>query len=94
MPNTLTGSTRADGENSLMLSHISRTWPRSCSRVMPSGAGHDAQSIAAIAPMGMIFAPSVGGLSHSPAEFTRIEDATACADVLLQTLLLLDRRLP
>ena len=62
--------------------------------VMPSGAGHDAQSIAAIAPMGMLFAPSVGGLSHSPAEFTRIEDATACADVLLQTLLLLDRRLP
>lgn len=62
--------------------------------VMPSGAGHDAQSIAAIAPMGMIFAPSVGGFSHSPAEFTRFEDATACAEVLLQTLLLLDRRLP
>ncbi len=63
-------------------------------RVMPSGAGHDAQSIAAIAPMGMIFAMSVGGLSHTPAEFTRIEDAASGADVLLQTLLLLDRRLP
>ncbi len=63
-------------------------------RVMPSGAGHDAQSIAAIAPMGMIFAPSVGGLSHTPAEFTRFEDAAASANVLLQTLLLLDERLP
>lgn len=63
-------------------------------KVMPSGAGHDAQSVAAIAPMGMIFAPSVGGLSHTPAEFTRIEDAVASADVLLQALLLLDERLP
>ena len=38
---------------------------------MPSGAGHDAQEIAHIAPMGMIFVPSVGGISHSPKEFTQ-----------------------
>lgn len=63
-------------------------------RVMPSGAGHDAQSVAMIAPMGMIFVPSVGGLSHTPAEFTRFEDAAAGADVMLQAILLLDRRLP
>lgn len=63
-------------------------------RVMPSGAGHDAQSVAKLAPMGMIFVPSVGGLSHTPAEFTRFEDAAAGADVLLQALLLLDQRLP
>lgn len=63
-------------------------------KVMPSGAGHDAQSVAEIAPMGMLFAPSVGGLSHTPAEFTRIEDAAACADVLLQALLILDNHLP
>jgi N-carbamoyl-L-amino-acid hydrolase len=63
-------------------------------RVMPSGAGHDAQSIAKIAPMGMIFVPSVGGLSHTAAEFTRFEDAAAGADVILQAILLLDQRLP
>ncbi len=63
-------------------------------RVMPSGAGHDAQSIARLAPMGMLFAPSVGGLSHSPAEFTRTEDAVACADVLLRAVMLLDQKLP
>lgn len=37
---------------------------------LPSGAGHDAQQIAKIAPMGMIFVPSVGGFSHSPKELT------------------------
>jgi len=62
-------------------------------RILPSGAGHDAQSIARLAPMGMLFAPSVGGLSHTPAEYTRIEDAAACADVLLRAVLLLDQRL-
>src|SRR5262245_19335404 len=43
-------------------------------KLMPSGAGHDAQDIAGIAPMGMIFVPSVGGISHSPKEFTRPQD--------------------
>ncbi|MFC1629587.1 Zn-dependent hydrolase, partial [Gemmatimonadota bacterium] len=62
-------------------------------RIIPSGAGHDAQSIARLAPMGMLFAPSVGGLSHSPAEFTRTEDAAACADVLLRAIMLLDQKL-
>jgi len=62
-------------------------------RILPSGAGHDAQSIARLAPMGMLFAPSVGGLSHTPAEYTRIEDAAACANVLLRAVLLLDQRL-
>ncbi|MFO7769403.1 MAG: Zn-dependent hydrolase [bacterium] len=61
--------------------------------VMPSGAGHDAQSVAGIAPMGMIFVPSVGGFSHSPSEFTTPADAAAGADVLLQTVLLLDGRI-
>jgi N-carbamoyl-L-amino-acid hydrolase len=35
-------------------------------KLMPSGAGHDAQDIARIAPIGMIFVPSIGGISHSP----------------------------
>jgi N-carbamoyl-L-amino-acid hydrolase len=41
---------------------------------MPSGAGHDAQDMARLAPMGMIFIPSVDGVSHAPKEFTRPED--------------------
>jgi len=37
---------------------------------LPSGAGHDAQMMALLGPMGMIFVPSVGGISHSPKELT------------------------
>ena len=58
---------------------------------LPSGAGHDAQMMAQISPMGMIFVPSVGGISHSPRELTRWEDCTRGADVLLRTVLALDR---
>lgn len=58
---------------------------------MPSGAGHDAQEIARIAPMAMIFVPSVGGISHSPKEFTRPEDCAHGADVLLNAVLAADQ---
>lgn len=58
---------------------------------MPSGAGHDAQSLALIAPVGMIFVPSVGGISHSPREYTKPEDLVNGANVLLGTLLAVDR---
>jgi N-carbamoyl-L-amino-acid hydrolase len=58
---------------------------------LPSGAGHDAQELARIAPMGMIFVPSQGGISHSPLERTRPEDVENGANVLLQTLLRLDQ---
>jgi N-carbamoyl-L-amino-acid hydrolase len=58
---------------------------------MPSGAGHDAQDMARLAPVGMIFIPSVGGISHSPKEFSRPQDITNGANVLLQALLKLDR---
>lgn len=57
---------------------------------MPSGAGHDAQSIAQLAPIGMIFVPSVAGISHSPQEFSRPDDVVAGANVLLRGLLDLD----
>ena len=57
---------------------------------LPSGAGHDAQMMAQLAPMGMIFVPSVGGISHSPKELTRWEDCTRGADVLLRTVLAVD----
>jgi len=58
---------------------------------LPSGAGHDAQMIAKIAPIGMIFVPSIDGISHSPKELTRWADCTNGANVLLQTILLIDR---
>jgi N-carbamoyl-L-amino-acid hydrolase len=57
---------------------------------LPSGAGHDAQSLALLAPMGMIFVPSVGGVSHSPKELTAEEDCEAGANVLLQSILATD----
>lgn len=60
---------------------------------MPSGAGHDAQSMAKVWPTGMIFVPSQGGISHSPQEFTRQEDIENGANVLLQTILALDKLL-
>jgi N-carbamoyl-L-amino-acid hydrolase len=59
-------------------------------KFMPSGAGHDAQEIAHLGPIGMIFIPSAGGISHSPREFSRAEDITNGVNVLLHTLLKLD----
>ena len=60
-------------------------------KAMPRGAGHDAQDMARIAPAGMIFIPSIGGISHAPKEFSRPLDIENGANVLLQTLLKLDR---
>lgn len=59
-------------------------------RMMPSGAGHDAQSMAQICPIGMIFIPSVDGISHSPKEFSRPGDIENGANVLLQAILEID----
>ena len=56
-------------------------------RAMTSGAGHDAQMLARICPTAMIFVPSVGGISHNPAEHTEPDDLVAGATVLLHTLL-------
>ncbi len=58
---------------------------------LPSGAGHDAQMMARLSPMGMIFVPSVRGISHSPLELTRWDDCARGADVLLGAVLELDR---
>ena len=60
---------------------------------LPSGAGHDAQEMARIAPMGMIFIPSRDGISHAPEEYSSPEAIANGANVLLQTLLELDRKL-
>lgn len=56
-------------------------------RRMPSGAGHDAQAFAPNCPTGMIFVPSVGGISHNVAEFTDDTDIESGTNILLHTLL-------
>ena len=48
-----------------------------------SGAGHDAQYMAAICPTGMIFVPSRGGRSHCEEEFTPMDDIEKGANTLL-----------
>jgi N-carbamoyl-L-amino-acid hydrolase len=58
---------------------------------LPSAASHDAAMMAQIGPMGMIFVPSVGGVSHSPRELTRWDDCTNGANVLLRTIVEVDR---
>jgi len=57
---------------------------------LPSGAGHDAQIMAKLGPMGMIFVPSVGGVSHSPKELSHWSDCANGANVLLHTILRMD----
>jgi N-carbamoyl-L-amino-acid hydrolase len=60
---------------------------------LPSGAGHDAQSLGrAGIRIGMIFVPSKGGISHSPRELTEWDDVTRGAEVLYRVLRELDRR--
>jgi len=58
-------------------------------RSMTSGAGQDAQMMARLCPTAMIFVPSVGGISHNPAEFTKPEHVALGADVLLRALVAL-----
>lgn len=55
-------------------------------RRMTSGAGHDAQMIARIAPSAMIFVPSIGGISHNPKEYTNDDDLVAGANILLDVV--------
>ena len=59
---------------------------------LPSGAGHDAQALAGVTRAGMIFVPSIGGLSHAPGESTSWEDCVNGANVLLGAALALARR--
>ena len=54
---------------------------------LPSGAGHDAQMLARVCPTAMVFTPSIGGISHNPAELTAEADLEAGANVLFQVLL-------
>ena len=63
-------------------------------RRLPSGAGHDSQDMAHIAPMAMIFVPSKGGISHAPQEYTAPREIANGVDVLLRTLLAIDGGVP
>jgi N-carbamoyl-L-amino-acid hydrolase len=60
-------------------------------KFMQSGAGHDSAEVASIAPVAMIFVPSVGGISHSPKEYTTPEDMKNGVNVLLDTVLAIDK---
>lgn len=53
------------------------------SKRMTSGAGHDAQMMARLAPAAMIFVPSAGGISHNPREHTADAELVAGANILL-----------
>jgi len=87
----------AEGHPALSTPRIRETIAASASALglsahsMPSGAGHDAQELARIGPMGMIFVPSVDGISHSPLEYTKPEDVVNGGNVLLHTVLRLDQ---
>ncbi len=59
-------------------------------KVMHSGAGHDASILSTVVPTGMIFVPSVGGISHSPLEHTEWEDIEKGSNLLLETVINLD----
>ena len=60
---------------------------------LPSGAGHDAQNVARFAPMGMIFIPSRGGVSHSPLEYSSPEQIANGGEVFYRAVLRLDEQL-
>lgn len=62
-------------------------------KYMPSGAGHDAQEMALIAPAGLIFVPGVSCISHAPKEFTMASDMANGANVLMESILALDKKL-
>jgi allantoate deiminase len=61
------------------------------SKRVHSGAGHDSQNMARITDTGMIFVPSKDGRSHCPEEWTEWNDVKQGCDVLMHSLLELDR---
>lgn len=55
-------------------------------QMMTSGAGHDSQIFGTYCPTGLLFVPSQGGISHSPAEFTHTEDLQRGVQLLIDLL--------
>jgi len=82
-----------EGHEPVELSERLRDLLRDCCRQerlgyldMPSGAGHDAQMMAAICPSGMLFIPCRGGRSHTPEELAAPEAMDAGVAVLSRCL--------
>ncbi|NER82929.1 MAG: Zn-dependent hydrolase [Leptolyngbya sp. SIO1D8] len=88
---------RLNNEPALANSHIQSAISQACETLqlsyyhLPSRASHDAQEMSRITDMGMIFVPSEGGISHAEQEYTSPEACTHGANVLLHTLMRLDR---
>ncbi len=92
VPTSSTAAVATDGRLRAAIADAARALGLA-SRELPSGAGHDAQHLAALGPMGMIFVPSTDGLSHHPDEATPPERLVDGACVLLAALRLADARL-
>lgn len=75
-----------------MVAQIARQHHQSV-MTLPSGAGHDAQMLARVCPTGMIFVPSVNGISHNPAEHTDAHDLEAGANILFHLMLQLSHEM-
>lgn len=78
--------------------HILDVIEKSCKQTaatinLPSGAGHDANQIAKVSPIGMIFIPSVDGRSHCPEEWTDYKDVSIGIEALARSLFLFDESL-
>lgn len=88
---------RLNNEPAPANSHIQSAIAHACEDLqlsyyhLPSRASHDAQEMARITDMGMIFVPSEGGISHSEQEYTSLEACAQGANVLLHTLMRIDR---
>ncbi len=84
-------------EPALSESYIQKAIALSCENsnlsytYLPSRASHDAQELAVISDMGMIFVPSKMGVSHDADEYTSPEQCIQGANVLLQTLIQLGK---
>ena len=73
-----------DGAFQQAIEAASATFAGGRSIRMPSGAGHDAQVLATIMPAGMIFVPSIGGISHHWSENTDDADIVTGAQVFVE----------
>ncbi len=88
----LSVETYVDESPVLCTDSVVRTLTRVCQDVeanfmlMPSGAGHDTQHVAAVADVGMYFIPSARGIAHTPDEHTAIEEVACGAEVLAESL--------
>jgi N-carbamoyl-L-amino-acid hydrolase len=74
-----------DGAIQAAIESASATFAGGRSIRMPSGAGHDAQILATIMPAGMLFVPSIGGVSHHWSENTADADIVTGAQVFVET---------